>query len=54
MKIRIKNYYLAYFIFRIIKVFWWNIIKRGTAFDKVIGIDWEEKVIDNYYLLNFK
>jgi hypothetical protein len=54
MKIRITNYHLAWFVFRFIKPFWWNILGRGVHFNQVIGRDYKSRKIDDYYLLEFK
>jgi hypothetical protein len=60
MKLRIGNYYLAYFIFRIIRFFWWGIFRRGSFFNQVIGYSAyknegsEKEEIDDYCLLEFR
>ena len=52
MKIRFGNYIIARIIFDILKFFWSNVLRKGIVFDEVTGRNYEDKIIDVYYLIN--
>ena len=54
MKIRLSNYYIAYFIYLFIKSFWWGIFRKSCRFYECSGLDYREIKRDEYYFLQFR
>lgn len=54
MKIRIDNYKLAYLVFQILNTICFGLFKAGVIFDEIYGVDYKERSVDHYYLIQIK
>jgi hypothetical protein len=55
MRIRLpNNYKFSRAVFSIVSFLWWKMLHRGIIFDKVLGANYKNFAIDEYYLIRLK